>query len=169
MKHFPFASPMPSTRQLLLELWNSRNCSFQSKPKTNKRLLSDTEKALKVKLRSIMEELTQSHRSQDQTRRFDNGQYEFRRGKCAPTQLQQNQKNQLFDLQLFPDHYCSVWTMFGFNRAKIEVFCYIHFSTSKTSNLESSKKGNQLFLLNFGDFQFLVNLNNKSWFFLQSV
>ena len=122
-------------------------------------LFSDIKTTIKIKLGSILEELTQSHNRRVQANMDDCGNEA-----CTSTQFLQIQKKQLFELQDHLEHYCNVLPIFGFNSAKHDLNLIespLLPILVNERNIEPTviKKANHFILLNFGDFQLLGIMN----------
>ena len=134
------------------------NSALQSKA-IMKNLFFDIERAIKIKLGSILEKLTQRHNRREQAD-LDESDDET----CTSTQFFQILKKHLIDLQEHLERYCNVLPVFGFNSAKYD----LNLLKSNLSpilvnerNIEPTviKKANQFISFKFGDIQLLDIMN----------
>ena len=124
-----------------------------------KNLFFDIETAIKIKLGSILEKLTQRHNQREQAN-LDDCDNET----CTSTQFLQSQNKQLIDLQELLERYCNVLPIFGFNSAKYDLYLiksYLLPIFVKERNIEPTdiKKVNQFISFKFGDIQLLDIMN----------
>ena len=126
-------------------------------------LFLDIETAIKIRLGSVLEKLTQRHNRREQAR-FDMSQDDCDNEICASTHFLQIQKNQLIDLQKSLGRYCNVLPVFGFNSAKYDlnlIKLYLLPILVNERDIEPTviKKGNQFISSKFGDIQLLDIMN----------
>ena len=124
-----------------------------------KLLFLDIETTIKIKLGSILEKLTQSHKRREHAR-LDMRQDDCDNEICASTQFLQIQKNQIINLQESLERYCNVLPVFGFNSAKYDLnFIKSYFLPILVNERDIEptviKKRNQFNSFNFGDVQLL--------------
>ena len=133
---------------------------LESQSKAQMKLLfPDIETIIKIKLRSILEKLTQRHNRREQAD-LNDCDNEI----CASTQFLQIQKNQLFDLQESLERCCNVLPVFGFNSAKHDlnlIKSYLLPIPVNERDIEPTviKKANQFISFKFGDIQLSDILN----------
>ena len=124
-----------------------------------KLLFLDIETTIKIKLGSILEELTQRHNRKEQAS-LDDCENE----NSPSTQFLQIQKNQLMELQDPLVRYCNVLPVFGFGSAKYDlkiIKSYLPPILVNERDVEPSviKKANQLISFSFGNIQLLDIMN----------
>ena len=134
------------------------NLAIQSKAKM-KNLILDIKTTVKIKLCSILENLTHRHNRQKQAD-LDDCDNEI----CTSTQFLQIQKKELLDLQESLEHYCNVLPVFGFNSAKYDlnlIKSYLIPLLVNERDIEPTviKKANQFISFEFGDNQVLDIMN----------
>ena len=120
-----------------------------------KNLFLDIETTIKIKLGSILEELTQCHIRKEQAD-LDDCDNET----CPSTQFLQIQKNLLIDLQKPLERSCNVLPVFGFNSAKYDlnlIKSYLLPILINEGDIEPTviKRANQFISFKVGNIQLL--------------
>ena len=114
--------------------------------------------AIKVKLGSILEKLTQCQIQREQMIRFDMNQDECENQSCASTHFIQTQKNQLTDYRSiwndFAMYYlCLFSTLQNMISIKSNPICYPLLLTNEILNLMPPKKRNHFISFKYCDVQ----------------
>ena len=83
----------------------------------------EVETAIKIKLSSILEQLSQRHSQRERVIGYDNDEYfnDTAEEKELSTQFLQMQKNHLIDLQEHFERFCNTLPVFGFKSAKYDI------------------------------------------------
>ena len=127
----------------------------------------EIEKAIKIKLSSVLEQLNQRHSQRKRVFEYDDDDEFFHdtaEEKELSTQFLQMQKNQLFDLREHFEHYCNTLPLSGFKSTKYDINLirsYLLPILVNEGQIEPTviKKTNQLVSFKFGDVQLLDIMN----------
>ena len=137
-----------------------------AKQSANEIRFIEVETAIKIKLSSILEQLSQRHSQRERVIDFYNDEYfnDTAEEKELSTQFLQMQKNHLIDLQEHFERYCNTLPVFGFNSAKYDINLiksYLLPILVNEQQLERTviKKANQFVSFKFGDVQLLDIMN----------
>ena len=122
----------------------------------------EVETAIKIKLSSVLEQISQRHRQRERVIEYDNYEYfnDTAEEKELSTQFLQMQKNQRIDLQEHFERFCNTLPVFGFNCAKYDIISiksYLLPNLVNERQIEPAdfKKANQFGFFKFGDVQVL--------------
>ena len=119
-------------------------------------LFLDIETPITIKLRSLLENLTQRHNRREKVSLDD-----CDNKRCASTQFLHIQKNHLIDLQQQLERYCNVLPVFCFNSAKYDLNLFKYYLLPIPVNERDIEptvvnKAIHFFLFKFGDIQLSV-------------